>query len=54
MKGLFKGFIKENGILIMSGIISFRKDEVIEAVSGQGFEVLEVHEKDDWVAIAMK
>ena len=54
MKDIFRGFINENGILIMSGIISFRKDDVIEAITAQGFEVLEVHEKDDWVAIALK
>ncbi len=54
MKDIFRGFINENGILIISGIISFRKDEVIEAITEQGFEVLEVHEKDDWVAIALK
>ncbi len=54
MKGIFRGFINENGILIVSGIISFRKDDVIEAITSQGFKVLEVHEKDDWVAIALK
>ncbi len=54
MKDIFRGFINENGILIVSGIISFRKDDVIEAITSQGFEVLEVHEKDDWVAIALK
>lgn len=54
MKNIFRGFIKENGILIVSGIISFRKDDVIEAITAQGFEVLEEHEKDDWVAIALK
>ncbi len=54
MKDIFRGFIIKNGILIMSGIISFRKDDVIEAITSQGFKVLEVHEKDDWVAIALK
>ena len=54
MKDIFRGFINENGILIMSGIISFRKDDVIDAITAQGFKVLEVHEKDDWVAIALK
>ncbi len=54
MKDIFRGFINKNGILIISGIIFFRKDEVIEAITEQGFDVLEVHEKDDWVAIALK
>lgn len=54
MKDIFRGFINENGILIVSGIISFRKDDVIEAITSQGFKVLEVHEKDDWVALALK
>lgn len=54
MKKLFSEFLKEKGILIMSGIISFRKDEVISEVSAEGYEILEVHEKDGWVAIAMR
>ena len=54
MKNIFGKFLKQNGVLIMSGIISFRKDEVINEVSSQGYEILEVHEKDDWVAIAMR
>lgn len=54
MKSLFARFLKQDGVLIMSGVISFRKDEVINEVSSQGYEVLEVHEKDDWVAVAMR
>ena len=38
----------------MSGIIIERKDEVIEAVEGQGFNVVSVAEKDGWAAVSMK
>lgn len=54
MSGIFKKFIRKNGILIMSGVISTRKDEVIDAVKANNFTLLEVHEKDGWVAIAME
>ncbi len=54
MSGLFKRFLKNNGVLIVSGIITFRKDEVIDAINEEGFELLEIHEKDDWVAIAFR
>lgn len=54
MSSLFSQFIVDNGILIMSGIISQRKDEVISSVIEKGFELLEIHEKDDWVAVSLK
>jgi len=53
MSDIFSKFLVKNGILIMSGIISMRKDEVLSAVLAKGFKLLETHEKDDWVAIAM-
>lgn len=54
MRSLFYNFLKSDGVLIMSGIISERKDEVMEAVRGSGFEVISSEEKDGWVAISMK
>ena len=54
MSELFSDFLTDDGILIMSGIIVERKDEVIEAVENQGFKVISVAEKDGWAAVSMK
>lgn len=54
MSEFFQQFLVENGLLIMSGVISERQHEVIDAVKSQGFELIETHEKDGWVAIAMR
>ena len=53
MSDLFSDFLTDDGILIMSGIIVERKDEVIEAVENQGFRVISVAEKDGWAAVSM-
>ncbi len=50
MSGLFAGFIKDGGTLIVSGIIDSRKDEVIDVIKEQGFTLNEICEKEDWVA----
>lgn len=54
MSDLFSDFLTDDGILIMSGIIVERKDEVVEAVENQGFKVISVAEKDGWAAVSMK
>ncbi len=54
MSDIFSDFLIDDGILIMSGIIVERKDEVIDAVKSQGFEVVSVAEKDGWAAVSMK
>lgn len=54
MSGKFRGFLKENGTLIVSGIIDSRKDEVIDVIKSRGFEIIEISEKDDWVAASFK
>lgn len=50
MSDKFAGFLKPKGKLIISGIIDSRKDEVLEAVKSNGFALIEIREKDDWVA----
>ena len=40
------------GILICSGIISGNRDKVTEKMAALGFEILEVREKEGWVAVA--
>lgn len=54
MSPLFEGFLKKDGILILSGIITERCDEVVEAVKAKGFTMLEIHEKDGWAAVSFK
>lgn len=54
MSTLFGKFLKDSGVLIMSGIIVEREDEVIEAVKSCGFEVIEARDKDGWAAVSMK
>lgn len=54
MSTIFSQFLNKGGILIMSGIISERQHEVIDAVTEQKFTLIETHEKDGWVAIAMR
>lgn len=51
MKDYFVRYIKKNGILIVSGIITERMDEVIDAISSSGFEMLEVNTKEGWAAV---
>jgi len=52
MSDKFKAFLKPNGTLIISGIIDSRKDEVINVVKEKGFKLIEIREKEDWVAAA--
>lgn len=51
MKDYFVRYIKENGILIVSGIITERMNEVIDAIVSVGFEMLEVNTKEGWAAV---
>ncbi|MGB7606027.1 MAG: 50S ribosomal protein L11 methyltransferase [Lutisporaceae bacterium] len=44
--------LNTEGIFISSGIIKDRKDEVLDKISGNGFEVIEVLEMGEWCAIA--
>lgn len=54
MSGIFAKFIRKGGTLIVSGIIDMRKDEVLEVIKAQGFELTEIREKEDWVAASFK
>ncbi|MBR6102802.1 MAG: 50S ribosomal protein L11 methyltransferase [Ruminococcus sp.] len=54
MSGKFKGFLAPGGTLIVSGIIDSRKDEVLDVIASLGFELLEIREKEDWVAAAFR
>ncbi|MCR5480058.1 MAG: 50S ribosomal protein L11 methyltransferase [Ruminococcus sp.] len=50
MSGLFAGFLKKGGKLVVSGIIEPRRDEVLEKIQASGFELVQTRQKDDWVA----
>lgn len=52
MSPLFEKFLKKGGKLILSGIITERADEVIEAVKSKGYTLVELREKDGWAAVA--
>lgn len=47
-------YIKDGGIFLCSGIITERKEDVLEALKAAGFAVLDIKEKTSWVAIATK
>ena len=47
-------YLKKGGILLTSGIIRERKDEVIETYTRMGFELLSIDEMGEWVAIVFK
>ena len=52
MSSLFMKFIRKGGTLIISGIITERKDEVVEAVKNAGFSMNDIREADGWCALS--
>ena len=54
MSELFKKFLKPEGLIIISGIITERKTEVIKIVTSCGFEVIKEAESDGWAAVLLK
>lgn len=51
MMPAFKALLKENGILIMSGIIDFKEKAVTEAAEENGFSVSEINHMGEWVEV---
>ena len=49
-----RAVLKQNGILICSGIITAKKKIVLSVLKENGFAVVEVLEKEGWVAIAAR
>ncbi len=45
---------KEQGVLITSGIIDFKENEVKEALKLAGFEILEVNHQGEWVNVTAR
>ena len=54
MSNIFRKKIKVGGTLIISGIITERKDEVVDTVVKAGFEVLKSAEGEGWAAVELK
>jgi ribosomal protein L11 methyltransferase len=50
MSGMFGGFLKPKGKLVVSGIIDARRDEVLETIKNAGFTLEENRNLDDWNA----
>ena len=49
-----KNFMNDNGVLIISGIIDLRKDDVLKAVRENGFTVTNEKYKDNWCAFVLQ
>lgn len=47
-------YLKDNGVLLASGIISERADDVIAAFLKQGFAIAEKREDNGWCALAVR
>ncbi len=50
MSDLFGDFLKDEGYLIVSGIITERADEVLNVLTAKGFGKISVQEKEGWCA----
>ena len=53
MAPVFKKVLKEDGYLLVSGIISERSSEVIDALKENGLEVKEFCESQEWAAVVL-
>ena len=51
MSPFFRSFLKENGVLIISGIITQRLDEVKAALSENNITIEDLMEREDWYAL---
>ncbi len=49
-----ENYMEEDAVLLTSGIIDLRKDDVLSAFERFGFKVVEEHSKDNWYAFVVK
>ena len=47
-------YVKDDGAIILSGIIYMRADEVREAITSAGYEVVKEAKENDWLALMIK
>ena len=48
-----KDFMTDDGVLIISGIIDIRKDDVLNSAAAHGFKIAEENYKDNWCAFTL-
>ena len=46
--------IKQNGILILSGLLEIDRDAIIKAFSSLGFDEIDFIQMDDWIGVILK
>ena len=46
-------FMTDDGVLIISGIIDIRKDDVLNSAAAHGFKIAEENYKDNWCAFTL-
>ena len=46
------GFMDENAVILVSGIIELRRDEVVEALAEYGYQIIDSREEKGWCAMA--
>ena len=49
-----KNYLTDSAPLILSGIISMRKDEVVNSVIQNGYKIVREEKENDWVALLVK
>ena len=47
-------YIADGGVLIVSGIIDIRENDVLEAAKRHGYEILQKRYRDNWCAFALR
>lgn len=54
MSPYFSDFLKQDGTLLVSGIIANRREDVLQALYRQGFTMTAEHEKEGWMAFTFR
>lgn len=54
MRSIFLDKLSPEGVLIVSGILAPRADEVIQALTGAGLQLVEKRRNGDWVACSLR
>lgn len=54
MSGNLNKFLKDSGIFIASGILENKKEEVVQALKANKFEILETSVMDEWLCIVAR
>ena len=50
----FKNRIKEDGILILSGLLEMDRETIVSKYSEAGFKEIDFIQMDDWIGIVFK